>query len=52
MHLMILRAQVQLGEEARAMELVNHRDWELVLGRLVIEGAVVDAEAPRVVVDG
>jgi hypothetical protein len=29
-------------------ELVDHRDRELVLGRLVVEGAVVDAEAPRV----
>jgi hypothetical protein len=29
------------------MELVDHRDQELVLGRLVVEGAVVDAEALR-----
>jgi hypothetical protein len=41
-------AQVKLGEELGAMELVqkliNNQDRKLVLRRLIIEGAVVDAE--------
>jgi hypothetical protein len=31
------------------MELVHHRDRELVLGCLSVEGAIVDAETPRAV---
>ena len=30
-------------------QLFHHRDWELILGGLGIEAAVVDAEAPRLV---
>jgi hypothetical protein len=30
-------------------KLVHHRNGELVLGRLGVEGAIVDAEAPRLV---
>jgi hypothetical protein len=52
-HLMIPGAQIELGEEASAMELVkqliHHRNRELVLESLGVEGAVVDAEAPRLV---
>ena len=52
-HLVIAGMQVQLGEEHGAMqlieELVDQRDQELVLGGLVIERAVVDAEAPGAV---
>jgi hypothetical protein len=49
-HLVITRAQVQLGEELSAMELVeellDHRDREGVLDRQRVERAVVDAESP------
>jgi len=52
-HLMILRAQVELGEETRPMELIEelvyHQDQEFVLGHLGVEGAVVDAETPGLV---
>ena len=52
-HLMIARAQVELGEEARAMqlvqELIHNGNGELVLGRDGVEGAEVDAETPRAV---
>ena len=48
LHLVVARAQVELGEEARALELVeeliNHWDRELVLRGLGVEGVVVDAE--------
>ena len=47
-HLMIARAQIELGEEANPMELVEklvHDGYgKLVLGSLGVEGAVVDAE--------
>jgi hypothetical protein len=50
-HLVVPEAEVELGEKLRPMELieelVNHQDRELVLGRAVVERAVVDAEAPR-----
>lgn len=46
-HLVVAGAQVQLGEEARAMELVDHRDREGILDGEGVEGAVVDAETPR-----
>ena len=50
-HLMVPRAEVELGEEFGPVqlveELVDHRDRELVLGRLVVESAVVDVETPR-----
>ena len=52
-HLVVARTQIELGEEASPKELVQeleyHRDGELVLGRLGVEGAVVDAETPSVV---
>jgi hypothetical protein len=50
---MVARPEVELGEEARPMELVeelvDQRDRELVLECQGVKGAVVDAEAPRVV---
>ena len=50
-HLVVPRAEVELGEVLGPMELVeelvNHRDRELVLGHAVVEFPVVDAEAPR-----
>jgi len=52
-HLVVPRAEVELGEVLGPVELVeelvDHRDRELVLGRTVVERAVVDAEAPRLV---
>lgn len=49
-HLMVPQAQVYLGEELGAMELieelVDHWDQELVLGHLIVERPVVDAEMP------
>ena len=52
-HLVIPRAKVELGEEASPMklvqELIHHRDREFIYGRLGVEGAIVDAETPRVV---
>ena len=47
-HLVVPGAEVKLGEVLRPMELVeeliNHRDRELVLRGLGVEGVVVDAE--------
>ena len=52
-HLVVARAQIELGEEASPMKLVekliDDRNWEFVLGRLGVEGPVVDAKAPGVV---
>ena len=52
-HLVVAAAQVELGEEARAQEFVkefvDHWDRELVLHCALVQGAVVDAEAPRAV---
>ena len=52
-HLVVARTQIELGEEASPKELIQeleyHRDGELVLGRLGVEGAVVNAETPSVV---
>jgi hypothetical protein len=49
-HLMIAVAEVKLGENPRATELVqqfiDHQDWELVFHRIVVQLAVVDAETP------
>ena len=47
---MVAGPQIQLGEELRAMELVqkliDHWDREFVLGRLVVERPVVEVEVP------
>jgi hypothetical protein len=52
-HLVVARAQVELGEKVGAMQLIeqliDHRNRELVLRCLGIQGPVVDAEPPRVV---
>jgi hypothetical protein len=52
-HLVIARAEVELGEALGAVEfieeVIDHWDQEFVLGRLVVESPVVDAEAPGVV---
>jgi hypothetical protein len=52
--LVVARAEVQLGEEACAVEfveqLIDDRDRELVLYCAAIESSVVDAEAPGAVV--
>jgi len=49
--LVVAAAQVKFGEEARTTELVEElvddRDWKLVLDGLGVEGAVVDAETSR-----
>ena len=49
--LMIPRAQIKLGEEVRAMEfieqLLDDGYRELVLHRLLIQGVVIHAQAPR-----
>jgi hypothetical protein len=49
-HFMVAGTQVQLREEARSMELVQqllHNGYrELILHRLLIQGAVVHAKAP------
>lgn len=51
--LMVPRAEVELGEEARAVkfvsELVNHRDGDFVLNRASVECPVVNAEAPQAI---
>jgi hypothetical protein len=51
--LMIARAQIELGEELGAVQLVqqlvHHRDRVGVLDGDGVEGPVVDAEAPRAV---
>lgn len=53
-HLVVARAQIQLGEETGAVELVeellDHRNWELILDGALVEGAVVHAEKSRAVV--
>ena len=50
-HLVVAGAQIQLGEEARVVQLVDefldHWDRELVLHRALVQGTVVDAETPR-----
>jgi hypothetical protein len=50
-HLVIARPEVELGEVASPMklveELVDHWNREFFLGRLVVERSIVDAEAPR-----
>ena len=52
-HLMVARAQIELGEEASPVKLVEKLidDWnqEFVLGRLGVEGPVVDAKSLGVV---
>jgi hypothetical protein len=49
-HLVIPGTEVELGEETRAVELiqelVHHRNRKLVLGGDRVESAVVDAESP------
>jgi hypothetical protein len=51
--LVVARTQVQLGEEAGLVqlieELVHHRNRELVLGGDGVEGTVIDAEPLGVV---
>jgi hypothetical protein len=51
LHLVVARSQVELSEETSPMELikelVHHWDREFVLGRLGVEGAVVDAKPSR-----
>jgi len=53
-HLVVPAAKVDLGEEAGTLqliqELIDHRDRVLVLDGGVVEGSVVDAETPSVVV--
>jgi predicted xylose isomerase-like sugar epimerase len=50
---MVATAQVELREEAWAVELiqqlVNHRNWKLVLDNLEVEGIVIHAETPWLV---
>ena len=50
-HLVVARSQVELSEETSPTELikelVHHRDREFVLGRLGVDGAVVDAKPSR-----
>jgi hypothetical protein len=46
-YLVIPRLQVQLGEEACSMELVDDRDRERVLDSEHVQHVVVDIEAPR-----
>jgi len=52
-HLMLAAAEVQLGEERRALEFieqfVHNRDWEQVADGLGVQCAVVDAEPPGAV---
>ena len=52
-HLVIPGAQIQLGEEARAVEFVkefiDHGDGKRVLDSEGVEGAVVDAKSPRAI---
>jgi hypothetical protein len=47
----IARPEVELGEvaspEKLIEELTDHRNREFVLGRLVVELSIGDAEAPR-----
>ena len=49
-HLVVTRAEVELGEEPRPVELVeelvNHQDRKLALRNAVVERPVVGAEAP------
>jgi hypothetical protein len=45
-HLMVAQTQVELGKVASTVQIVHHRDGELVLGRPRVEGAIVDAETP------
>lgn len=53
-HLMVPAAQVDLGEELGTLqfvqELINHWYWKFVLHDGVVEGTVVDAETPTIVV--
>ena len=52
-HLMVARAQIELGEEASPVKLVekliDDRNREFVLRRLGVEGPVVNAKALGVV---
>ena len=52
-HLVVARAQIELGEEASPMKLVekliDDRNREFVIGRLGVEGPVVDAKSLGVV---
>jgi hypothetical protein len=52
-HLLIVTAEVKLGEEVCPLELIqqliDYRDGELVFYRPSIEGAVVNAEPPSLV---
>jgi hypothetical protein len=49
-HLVVARPEVELGEVARPVKLVeefiNHQNGKFILGCFVIERSIVDAEAP------
>jgi hypothetical protein len=52
-HLVVARPEIKLGEESRAMkliqELLHNRSRKLILDRLTVECPVVDAESPGAV---
>jgi hypothetical protein len=53
-HLMVPAAEIDLGEEARPLELIqefiDHRNWKLVLHRLVIQLPEVDTKTLSLIV--